>query len=444
MIDEYKENTALDSDSLIKFSKLSSPEITCQNPNFDKIYELISAFIEFYDKVIITNYKENESTSNFNYMKFAFNFCPLLIERLKITLNNEYNVDEFFQKPTFIGASESCLLNLELISQNQLDKFDVNPFLSILEMFYYDKDREKALEIFPVSFIVNELSTIIKSDINKYGLNYLRCFYAICALPHTAEESRMIFNEIVYLQEFLKDDNSIIFICYIISKMDSYETLPIDLLKESQFPEYLCNLAQSQNTKIVENSLILIGKFLYNKICNFEKLTWGFFIDDLLFANRDNERIFVLTLWILSTCIDQDYANELIECDKFDEIVDLYKDSTINSKIELSLFVSDVLMLTNQHFDKFLTFDILSLIVDSLFIGNNQAVDRMVNYLLNIFETLSNPNDEYIDLEQVIDHLLKEGIFCALDALLDGEYGEYQHSIEMLYSYLESFTNQTE
>ena len=389
MIMDYKDSNSLSESGLEKFNKVINSDVFCENPNANQIFELISCYQEF-QKDLQTEERFNDPSFQTNDKKFALIFSEIIIDRLYYALHNNNNSDEFYRESDFPELADRCLYNLKFLCQNQFNEFDLKPILLILEACYFnDINREMLLELLPIPFVIEYISPFVKKQFEEYHLDWLHVLFSFILIIRTNDESEMIFKEVEYIKDYATDSKSTYYICHILNKMILNEILPIQLFNANSFSTYLTNLVHSNDIEIIKNALILIGRIICHKISGLENFTYGFFIN-LLFDNRDNEQIIVLIMWILSIGLNTETSNYMIESGIFDCITVLYHEVTTNSKIEISLFVSDVMFYTNRQLEDYLTYDVLEIIVDTFNIGNKQAIKNMTIILTNVIDILIN------------------------------------------------------
>ncbi|KAK8842635.1 hypothetical protein M9Y10_025494 [Tritrichomonas musculus] len=322
-----------------------------------------------------------------------------------------------------------CLHNLNLLSQDQIKEFDFNPFLKIISLSYDDESiRAKALELFPIQFIIKDISPFIKLFINQYGPSLLVCFNSFCSLQHNPSDANIIFNELAYIKNFLTDNGSIIQICFILINMIKHNTIPTENFTEN-FTGYLTELVGSKDINVVREVLLLIGNTISKQITKYDKL--DFF--QILFSNINDECIIVYTLWILSFGINIESIKMWIENKNYEKLVNLYPTFSVNSKTELAYFITDMILNSKTIYDEVITFEVLDLLLDSLYIGDNNIVERVFaifGYLMDDF-----PNNRPL----ILQYLMDNGIYEMIAQLRSDEIPETADKIDYFCYFLNEY-----
>lgn len=431
MLVNYKATSPFRLSNLFKFDKIISTSLTNESKYYE-IKELISTLNDFLPQDDQIKENENRFMHEDNNQQFVFNFTHLLIQQLISIINNNcQNIDQ----QCVIDLANSCLSNLNLFCQNEFNELNFNPFLNIISLSYDNQYlREMTLELFPISFITVELLSFIKPKIQNYGQSWLKCLYYFCSYEHTIDESTIVFEGINSVKNILTDKTSVLYVCYILNRMMNFNTIPVDLFKKFNFQDYLTNLVRSNDLEIVQRALFLFGKMPNYITIPFDQIYCDFFFD-LLFKNINNDKICCLTFWILSTSLNEDISNEFIESGMFSKIVRKYPEISMNSKIELSLFISDILCLTtNFDFEKYINDDTLMMIIDSLSTGNHLIVSKFIKILCFIIYELAENGDNNEYLYFVLGFLIDNGIFDLLNQFQEDE-SEYDDIIDNIYNF---------
>lgn len=349
-----------------------------------------------------------ESNSNCSNVLIAYNIIHLIS-----------NTKSFYSIIQVLQIIEYFLSRLPILPNKQISKLSLNPILNILSFNYQKADCRQIIQNhFPLPTIV-----AISKHIKKSTTNWLEYLSIYSSFEHSQEDSLIIFHEITQkMDDFYTNYEFSDFLDILINLINN-QTLPLELFYEFNYPQYLKNLIliKNKNTDLIQRVLYLVGLIFIHSHQNINE----FDIDSLLFifhSYKYNQQIMIIVLWGISTFLNENVCDFLIDNGFLNEIVDVYQNGEIKCKGEIALFIVDLMWMSTNSPQLFLSAEILSILIDSISIEDENAILKTVTALYQMIEDCQLEDIEFV--ENVKQVLIDLNFLDIIDQLNDSRIDE--------------------
>ena len=348
-----------------------------------------------------------ESNSNCSNVLIAYNIIHLIS-------NTKY----FYSIIQVLQIIEYFLSRLPILPNKQISKLSLNPILKIISFNYQKADyRQIIQDHFPLPTIVEIAKTIKKSTTN--WLEYLSIY---SSFEHSQEDSLIIFHEITQKMDDFYTNYEFNYFLDILINLINNQTLPLESFYEFNYPQYLKNLIliKNKNTDLIQRVLYLVGLIFIHCHQNINE----FDIDFLLFifhSYKYNQQIIIIVLWC-SLFLNENVCDFLIDDGFLNEIVDVYQNGEIKCKGEIALFIVDLMWMSTNSPQLFLSAEILSILIDSISIEDENAILKTITALYQTIEDCQLEDIEFV--ENVKQVLIDLNFLDIIDQLTDSHGDE--------------------
>ncbi|OHT11421.1 hypothetical protein TRFO_19155 [Tritrichomonas foetus] len=306
-------------------------------------------------------------------------------------VRDDTNITNVLSAATILASLSTRFLNvftLETVSlrlKNINNVLLVTPLINLIHNFYsIEEERSEIVQFLPIGEVTNILSNIVFENFIKFGNIFFKMLYTFCSIPHSDDDGKLIFEELSkysFSIMNMTDSKTILnpsdlkYFCWILIKMFEFKTIPLNLFIEKQFPKLITNLMHSLNIKIKENSILLAGFAIKSGIVD-DYFDSNFFFD-LIFKNKYHDRIITSAFWCISLGLCEETVQLIIHSEYFQMIPQLYQESSLNAKMEIAYFLSELMVLSTDPPIEFLYTEFLNIYLDFLRIGTPEAINKI-------------------------------------------------------------------